>query len=316
MTLTAPRTGFIGSAHRILRACLAALILVSLGCSHPWYTVESRYVAGTRVDRPPEVTATPAYRRLNVGGNLKVALRAPDSCANQSAADATGNADSAGALIRTTCGVEMAELERGLVKAGYTVSSWNDVNSIVTVERVTPRTAAARLGAEVLFQVNSLERSESDPARDLRWERRFYTSNKDGENKGEAYVPEARAVTLERAMQQFESGLLPDKLMSATINATAVDVQTGETIWFYEWTQVEELAPEQKVEHLFLCNRKQMNLCFPREPHDEQQASDRSGGIRAVSEGPRDQDQRNAVYHRLVRTAVEDLVSRFTDGRN
>jgi len=299
-----------------LAAALAAGA-ISAGCaSHPWYLVESQFIESTREEKAPEVTGTPAYYH-KFRGPLRVALRAPDSCANQSAAEASGDADSAGELLRTRCGVEMAEMERALAKAGYTVSSWNAVWSIVHFEETTPRKAAEQLGAQILFQVNSLERGGSNPGRDLRRERTFYMSNERGEKLGEAFVEEERAATLEAAMEPIENQNLPPQRMSATVNVSAVDVATGESIWFYQWTVIEDREQEHSAEQLFECNKSNLRVCRYRKPLDARDDTrmTRSGGLTAVSIGAGEEDERDAVYHRLVRRVVEDLVQRFTEDR-
>ena len=298
------------------KGILLLVVLFGTAC-HPWYLVESRFVDTVREARAPEVTGTEVYNS-KFHGPLRVALRAPDTCANQSSAQASGAADPAGELIRTDCGVEMAEMERALAKAGYTVSSWNAVSSIVKFDHITPIKAAKRLGAQILFQVNSLEKSQSEPGRDLRKERLFFESDKRGKKLGEAFVEEKRALTLERMMVPIEDQHLPRGRMSATVNVSAVDVDTGQSVWFYEWTAVEER--EQLVEdvtRLFLCNRKHMHVCFLRSPYRERDDSimTRSGGVAAESVGDGKDTEQTAIYHRLVREVVADLVIRFTDDR-
>jgi len=294
---------------------LFSIVVLGTACAHPWYLVESRFIDSTREENPPEVTGTSQYYKKH-RRSLRVALRAPDTCANRSSAQTSGMANAAGALIGTDCGVEMAEMERALAKAGYTVSSWNAVSSIVKFEGVTPINAAKKLGAQILFQVNSLERTTSEPGRDLRMERSFFMSNPKGEKGEEAFVEEQRATTLEDMMAAIERDNLPNGRMSATVNVSAVDVETGQSIWFYEWTVVEDRELESNAAQLFLCHRSNQTRCFMRAPQVEKGArstSTRSGGVRAESVGAGAESERTAMYHRLVREVVADLVQRFAD---
>jgi len=54
------------------------------------------------------------------------------------------------------------------------------IRSRVAHGDVTPLAAARELGAQVLFQINSLERSTLDPGRSAFWERHYYRSSSKG----------------------------------------------------------------------------------------------------------------------------------------
>ncbi|MGV3624143.1 MAG: hypothetical protein ACO1OB_25220, partial [Archangium sp.] len=87
---------------------VALFISACSGSRVRYVVMHSTLVDPARQDRP-EITSTNASLRAR-----SVALRAPDTCANQGAAQNTGAAMNRGNVVQTDCGVEMAELERAL----------------------------------------------------------------------------------------------------------------------------------------------------------------------------------------------------------
>lgn len=291
---------------------------LALSACHPWYLVESTYDFATHEDKPPAVVRSAGYHKL-AGRTLTVALSAPDQCADRSSAEATGHARSTGRLLQTTCGVEMAELERELVKAGYRVISWSALRQVVSVKKqVTALEAAQRLKADVLFQVNSLERSVLKPGQQQKWRRTFYESDPTGTKGPVAHVSEERAVALERGVVSQEP-VIPAERVSVTVDLTAVLVDSGETIWFYKGTHSERPDASLTISHLFECNRRHLSYCILREPRRMQAAGGgdttmdtrRSGGESLRVDPPEPADQVAAQYYGLVGRAVSDLVREF-----
>ncbi len=308
-------------------ALSAALALATGGCA-PHYLVRSSFVEATHDEPPPEITTTAAYVRA-LPGVRRIALRAPDSCGNRTAAAQSGAAASAGQILQTNCGVEMAEIERAFSSAGYAVSSWDVVRSMVAQGEVTPLEAARSLGADVLFQVNSLERSTMDPGRSGLWERKFLQSSSKGVAGEPAQVSRPMATELERIVVPAERELDPEPRLSATVNASAVLTATGDTIWYYEWTRVEPSSGERAFEVLVRCED---GRCQPMEargkPEDSRVAEmlgatfrafgaaepekTVSGSREAVTLEARPANRLDVAYHKLVREVVRDLVSRFS----
>jgi len=296
------------SAHGLTVAAVLVSALC-VGC-HPWYLAESVYRQKGRMNRPPDVTATSSYRAIQVKG-ATVAIQAPDECADRTAAAGQGEAVPARELIHKTCGVEMAELERALARAGQRVISWSAVREKVRYQQVTPLVAARSLGADILLQVNSLEHTVIVPGYDTSWRRRFYESDKHGIRGPEATVPEARLRTLEREMRTVELEIFPRGKVSATINATVVSVSSGEAIWFYEWTQGEAFEQEVFARQLFECNRKHLHTCFRRTLPADRTLVGPGGDFIAVD--PESAGETEAAYYALVKRIVADLVSRLTN---
>lgn len=287
-----------------------------LACK-PWYLVESHYQAGGLSEPPPEITATPTYR-AELPKLVSIAISAPDKCADRSSAETTGEAKSAGELLRTTCGVEMAELERALVRAGYRVISWNAIRQMVVhEENVTPLKAARSLGANVLLQVNSMERSTAFPGHEERWEREFFESDRSGTKGPLTKVPEERARALEQVIRPLEVAAGPREQLSVSVNGTAVLTATGEAIWFYAWTHHRDLIDStSNTRQLVVCQRKLRGRCLPWTmlPAQAAQVSSapRSGSSGSVSVPQRTASEIDALYYQLIREVVADLAFRFS----
>ena len=303
---------------KVLPCFLITLVSLSASCTK-YLIVDSRLVGGTHAAEPAEVTPTPAYSQM-LKGLRKVALSAPDSCAEQTAAGASGMASPSGTILQTECGVEMSELERALTKAGYQVASWNAIKNMVSHENITPVAASSRLGARVLFQINSLEKSIIRTGQDARWERNFFLSDKLGTRLGGATVDDRIATSLEELVRPDEANILGEKLLSATINASAVDVETGQAIWFYQGTKAEEESSDRSTSVFAECSRRNYKLlgraCLKSTPRsiaarNNYTIVERSGGIEAVSLTGRPADEENAIYYKLVRGLIEHLVGQF-----
>ncbi len=305
---------------------LTALALATSACA-PHYLVRSSFIEATHDEPPAEITATAAYVR-SLPAVRRIALRAPDACGNRTAAAQGGAAASAGQILQTNCGVEMAEIERAFSSAGYAVSSWDVVRSMVAQGQVTPLEAARSLGADVLFQVNSLERSTMDPGSSGLWERAFLESSSKGVAGEPAEVSRTLARELERVVVPAERELDPEPRLSATVNASAVLTATGDTIWYYQWTRVQPRSGERSFEVLVRCED---DRCKPMEarskPEDARVAGvlgatfrafgagapeERVSGSReAVTLEARPANRQDVAYHQLVREVVRDLVGQF-----
>jgi hypothetical protein len=316
---------------------LSLLLVVLAGCSKN-YIVMSRLVEKTRIEAPADVTPSRSFASV-LKRTKTVALRAPDSCANEGAAKARGESSSAGGILQTDCGVEMSELERGLARAGFNVVSWDAIRKMVKYDNITPVAASRRLGADVLFMINSLERTRTDVGMNARWQREFHAANARGESQGSTAVAESRAMKLEALMASPEQALTPGARLSATVNVSAVNVKTGQTIWFYEWTHAEPMAKDVRTQALIQCNQQ---FCAHTNPDMRSTAkkvldatpivgdvakiglsvagnfytneSVRGGGTTALTTTGNAADREMRVYHGLVRQVVSDLVTQFSTG--
>src|SRR6185503_3510084 len=86
-----------------------------------------------------------------------VGFRAPDTCFTQTAGRATGATQSSGTILTTECAVWLAELERAVSNEGYRVISWDVLQRAERSGTGSIYEAAKRLGADLVFILNSLE---------------------------------------------------------------------------------------------------------------------------------------------------------------
>ncbi len=127
------------------------------GCSTTNYLLTSNFTGAQQAEPSPEITETASFKALR-GRVGTVAVRAPDSCSNQTADTSSGNAASLQMIIKTRCGVEMAEIEKELSKAGYHVVSWTVLaHELVAKNQSSMKEIGLALNAEVIFQINSFE---------------------------------------------------------------------------------------------------------------------------------------------------------------
>jgi hypothetical protein len=279
-------------------------------CGPPYYLVTSDFMVADNREASPEIVESPTYLSM-IPKIQSLAIKAPEGCANETAAQSSGEAEGQGMLLKTTCGIEMAELERALTKAGFKVISWNVLQNKVVKEEITPQTASQELGAEVLFQINSLERSLVQAGQDARWERRFYQSNDIGEQLDPASLPAKEGEQLIAQIKEKEAALNHQERLSVTINASASLVETGETIWFYEWTHAEARGQETTMKALAVCMNgkcREASIKGQALPDNEQMLT---GSSEAISKPKNAKDSQTAVYHKLLRDLVTNLATSF-----
>lgn len=287
---------------------LAAVGLLGGCASTPYYLVESKLVQSTRYGGPPDVTETPAFQEIQAKVKT-LGLRPPDVCADQGLSGTGGATSLKLGVLRTRCGVEMAELERALARASYSVVSWNAIQNRAAREAIPPLDAAESLGVDVLLQVNALERVTLELGRDLRWERRFYHASDSGVAGEPASVERSRADHFEELIREKEEGLKARQRVGATINVSAVQVGSGASIWFYEWTRFDDESLGPRAEVLVRCDELACAVVPEAEPEEESGLV--SGTMDSFSVAGDPADEAQAIFHDLVRALVTDLAERF-----
>jgi hypothetical protein len=316
LALSAAVTG----CHRQRRA-------VSISASQ-YIVAKSRLVVSQ--DRAPvaDVTDTETYRH-NLRAIQRVAVRAPDACANESASAASGAARGTRQVLRTQCGVEMAELERSLAKAGYVVSSWTAIANMVEREHLTPTAAAAKLRAQVLFQVNSLERVARVPAQDARWERGYFVSDPTGAERAPAALLPDDLTSVRALLQRYEARVARREQPGAMIDINAIWVPTEQTIWFYRWslTTATGATVESRVLAAYTAASRASRRAAatqggwvevtPVRPDsgEAEVVPVVSNEVEASSDDARNHDEAVAASAAVLREVVEDFVGRFSGTR-
>lgn len=306
-------------ARLVSGACAAGLFLLA-GCAsgpvYGYYKVASDFVSSAQAQEAPEIIQTPAYSQ-HAGRATTVAVRAPDSCSNATTNEATGRAAAGGAIIQTSCGVEMAEIERALTRAGYNVISWNILAREMRSDRPAAEVAGA-LGAQVLFQINSLENSQLRLGQDARWERTYFTTDPQGRTSRPLRLSEEdRALIRQRYLAPIEAN--NERALAVTLDASAVWVPTGQTIWYYRWTRAREpgaLAGGYQV--VLACMNYMLSQCETRRPTPLREPGGTtlaSGESVGVSASERPEDRARAIYAELFREVVNDFVTSFARAR-
>lgn len=297
-----------------LRSFVVVAVVGALtGCTNQ-YLLSSQFVTKSQTDQAPEIVETPFYLAEHSQFRT-VAVRAPDGCSNRTANEATGSATSKEAIMRTTCGVEMAELEKKLAKAGYRVISWKVLEREM-VNKVSATEVAGSLGAEALFQINSLERAQKLVGKDALWERKFYETNDAGAALREhAFDDATRAHFKEQYFDKFERNVELDRL-AVTLDANAIFVKTGESIWYYRWTHADPASLNYRKDVLINCksnNRDCQEFQPARQNHTTTNMTV-SGESEAVTVTEKPDDKKQALYAQLLSTVIDDFVRNFSKG--
>lgn len=307
--------------HTLFKLASLSALALTLGACSTKYLLTSKFVVNAQAEEPPEIVETPAYRE-GYKKIYSVAVRAPDSCSDQTSATATGDASARGTILKTQCGVEMAELERALAKKGYRVISWKVLarELAVTADGKSAAAVAAALGAEVMFQINSLEKSAKSLGKDARWERNYFLSNERGERLGEQLFDEpTRKYLRDNYLESKERAVEATGLRrpSVTLDANAVHVATGESIWYYQWTHAVYSGDLPGSEVLVQC-KKQGRECVPIKAERKELKSNTetrsSGDSDAVSVGERPEDKLAADHAKLLSKVINSFVESFSKG--
>lgn len=288
------------------------------GPSYEYYKVTSRFVASAQGQQAPEVIATPAYNQL-AGRAATVAVRAPDSCVNNTANQATGGAAAAGAILQTNCGVEMAEIERALTRAGYNVISWNILQREMA-RNLSANEVANTLGAQVLFQVNSLEKSQKTLGQDARWERSYFATDAGGAMDRPLPLTEQQRNYLSQTyLAKIEADRNP-RTYAVTLDAAAIWVPTGQSLWYYRWTRAAEpRGAAFNYELMLQCYYGYgFQHCSPYRaptPVGPSGTVTAAGESVAVSASERPEDVERAAYAELSKEVINDFVDSFAKAR-
>jgi len=297
---------------------VAAIATAMAGCSHwNFYAVESSFSLSEHKRGNPEVIVTASYL-AKIGSVRKIAVRAPDGCADETASKSKGEARSReGVLLKSTCGQEMAILERTLAKASYAVISWKVVESRARTSSQSILDVAKEMDADILLQINSLERLTTGSGADLRWERRFYESNKNLDIKSPVKVPNLIGEQLVSLARDIE-GESQMSRSSVSLNVTAAAVDTGEAIWFYEWTLADNYDDIHSETISFSACSSKTDLCKPwygaANRKDVAEEVEYSSGTSDAESMAAYENSIRATHNALIKSLVSNMVDQFKQG--
>jgi len=307
---------------------LFALIAITLslsGCG-THYVITTKYEMTQKVENPPEIVATTAYKE-DAAKIKTVALKAPSNCSNRTTDQLTGKATSQEQVVGTSCAVTMAEIERALTKASYKVISWTVLErEIESFERsvkynasleqnLSPLKIAEKLGAQILFQINSLEKSEKSAdniGKNETWDFAYYEADSNGKKIGKKEFDADDREYLNRKFFNRDELLKWVKIPVVTLDASAIQVKSGESIWFYRWTH---------ADFSYVFTQEEFIYCKPplvcRTDMPDGNSSNASG--KASKEGDffsstkeQPEDRKKASEFKLLKEVTDNLVSSFS----
>ena len=301
---------------------MTALTMLFSGCGiGTHYVITSKFIMTQKVETPPEIVETVTYKQE--ASKLKtVALKAPSYCSNRSSDQRSGKATSQELVLGTNCAVDMAEIERIFSKASFKVISWTVLEREMerNTQQNSPLKVAENLGAQVLFQINSLEKSTKNLGnlgKDEKWEFAYFEADKNGKIiREKAFNDNDRQYLKHKFFNRNE--LLPHvKIPFVTLDANAIQVMNGESIWFYRWTH-SDLSYVYSQNQLIYC--KPGMVCFNDEPSDKDSEtqsskanSDKSAQESEVySADEKPEDILKASYTKLLKEVTNNLVSSFS----
>ncbi|MFO0755246.1 MAG: hypothetical protein U0359_02070 [Byssovorax sp.] len=299
---------------------------------HVYVLAKSRLVVSEERTSAAEITPTKTYQQV-LPTVQRVAVHAPDACNDVSVSGATGAANNTGQILQMRCGVWMAEIERALSQRGYQVPSWKELHNLVKTQNITPVAAADKLHAQVLVQLNSLERITRKPAQDARIERDYVLSDVYGKEHEPAQLLPNDVASLRALLAPAESALLQSERLGAMLDANAVLVSSGQAIWFYRWLKVAPFSAEQQAKVLAFFGPPasfkpakgdpqtyllgQPGTWTPVAPEPSPDAGPVtvtavSSEREAISTGAKNASEDDATYFALVREVVADFVGKFS----
>jgi len=295
---------------------LSAGALIMSGCGTKYIAVQTTYVQDNEsANIKPDVVETKEYKRT-IKSIETVAVAAPEKCKSETISKSTGSTSGDDVVMKTECGIEMGEIERSLAKAGYQVISWqiianSEKMASIAHKNITRQQIAKQKGADILLQINSLERTTVGNSGSARFERRYFTSDKYAE-LGEPLLLDKRTQKSLKALTKIdENKIIPPKRLGATIDASAISVNTGRAIWFYQWTNPQELDNSNlSFTKLATCKKTRCKEARLKSELDRSKKLS-SGDSEAISIKQDAADAQKALYHKLLRGSIKDMVATF-----
>lgn len=287
--------------------CFLSSLITLSGCAHDYYEVESIYQLNELVEVKSEITETDAYKKL-IPKVKKIAVRAPEQCANetQSASRGLGVAGSNAVVLRSLCGQEMSQIERSLVQLGYRVISWKVVQSKTRAQSKPAIEVAKSLGANLLLQINTLERTAIRPGIDARWDRKYYTTDSGNHREEPVSLDKIISDQIEVWAKQSERNSMGAARLSASLNATAVSTKTGEAIWFYDWTVSQDV--DDRVASISSFSACKSNRCKPWNLAEINSQNTSSSGSSDAVRTSIHSDEDRAIQDKLVKQIINDMI--------
>lgn len=309
-----------------LKLLFVSMVALGLTACGSFYKVDSQYISNDAEVKKPEILETNLYKK-EIKSVKTIAVQAPDKCTQDTSSDKRGQVKKKESIIVSVCGDSLSDIERGLVKAGYQVISWKQFDAEQRQNGLTPREAALKLKTDAIFLINSLDTSEVKLGEDARFERRFFKTNDAGKKKGPALVNDNEKKMFLAHIRPLERRLRNSKRLSATVNATVMMAESGQSIWFYEWTATENREINTNLSVMLDCDESIAGTtvsCVKTTPDESQgfiawfmslfsprTENMSSGDSEAITTGQRSANQQKAEWDKLLGKVIENLLENF-----
>lgn len=290
--------------------CSSLLLSSCLFNPAKYYIVESTHNVINIDSPPPDVITTPTYKKLK--NKIKtIAIRAPEMCSNNNLK--TNSTIETNAILSLRCGQAMSVLERQLVKNNYRVISWKVIAS--GSGNKTALELAKVHKAELLLQINSLDRTIDITDKFSKWTDTYYNSDSRGNKKDKATLDANQAkVILDHSLKTKERASIFSKQPGATIDVTATLVNNAESVWFYKWTKSEGSSTHNyaKTTSYIKCNKSK---CWDAPHKDNTPNKTRENNLITTVSNTIDTSQytnvNDRIYYQLLKDVIKDMVFRL-----
>jgi hypothetical protein len=163
-------------------------------------------------------------------------------------------ASTAGTILSTECAVWLAELERAVAVEGFRVISWDVLLRAERTGGGSIYDVAKRLGADLVFILNSLEGTSMRGGSNLVASIQYSKATPRGERQGEFLLDDQQRRVLNEFMQEKirlkdqQASLLT---ISVVLDTTAILASTGESVWYYRWGATRTVGLQRGTSFLF-----------------------------------------------------------------
>jgi hypothetical protein len=315
-----------------LVAAATALSVVATGCNvalvrcvdtSEYVLAEHQAAALVSSNTAPEVSTGAIYKTPTFLPSVKtIGLQFPDArCVTETSAKATGdirNQNDSDAIMATNCGVWLAELERALTAHGYKVVSWSAIKQEQATKNITTYQAAASLGAQVVFVVNSMETNDLTPSSTSGSRTTYFKSDEAGSKKDPLAMPQSEREPLRRFVVSH-NGANANQIIgwAGTLDLTAVSVE-GQAVWFFRHHIQRARFAQTGMRFLFRRGSKTspFEIWRPQGIDEPAVVDDRSASdveFTQVKSGPADPFQAEKLA--MVRAVAGECVQRFASGQ-
>jgi len=289
------------------------------GCvSHQWVTVKHLSAAESLPDNEPQITPTDLFK--DKSKKLKViAYRPPDWCRSQGVGEATGETAANRDVIKTLCGVWLAELERAFAAKGYEVISWLSLTEGMADKNQGGDFAlemARKRGVQILLVINSLESGVVAPERQIETRTEFYNFDQElADAMGDPVELDCNSAK-SIAAQIPATAWVAKAGISATLDVTAIDPATNRALWFFRQSLTRPADASKPWIGYFYCANGACSRFYHRQPTADDTCDQTGSNVSSIvtqREIPGQvADPYKKELYQLIRSVVKNLLTEFS----